>query len=165
MQHFPESLALPGASWISSSWAQWWRSALPHCRRPPAETAVQPRSPGHQPRRSGRGPRERRQHRPAPGPAALSPEGEPRAASGSDERDRRHSPAGSVFRRMPSGACAWIHAPGAGEVPGRGDDRDGSAASGEEQGEEERGGTFRWRLRCIIWFGCVVHAVRIFNHS
>ncbi|KAL0199950.1 hypothetical protein M9458_003137, partial [Cirrhinus mrigala] len=126
------------ASGVPSTGAQRWRSALPDGRRPPAQTAVQPRSAGHQPRGGGRGPRERRQHRPAAGAAALHHEGQSRPACGAHERHGRHAAALSVFRRMSGGACAWIHASGAGQVPGGSDDGDGSTVTAAEPGEEKR---------------------------
>lgn len=126
-------MSVSGASGVTSAGAQRWRSALPHSRSPAAQTTVQPRSAGHQSRDRGRGARERREHGPAAGAAALQHQGQSRPARGAHECHRRHAAALAVFRRMPGGACAGIHASGAGPVPGGGADGDGSPDTAEER--------------------------------
>lgn len=151
-KQYISSFLFIGETWEPTPGAQRRSHALSHSGRPAEEAAVQPIAEGNQPRGGGRGPREGHKHGPAAGSAALQLKGEPRPASGANERYWGQSEAGSILWRLPSRESARVHAPSEGQIPGGCAERDGTAnSSPRERGDRQAGET---RVCQICLFLC-----------
>lgn len=153
----------PGQTRKSSSRAERWSHALPHCGRLTEEAAVKPIPEGDQPRGGGRGSRAGHQHGPASGSAALQPEGEPWPASCPHECHRGQAETGPVLWRLPCHRGARVHASSEGQVPGGGADWDGEASASSRQATDGQAGK-SWCLWHLYFYFNLLCPTNLFSH-